>query len=269
MPELPEMEHYKRVLVPRFAGKTLTHVRVEREKSVNLPIENFISKTVGQSIQQIRRRAKYLAFSLSNGKILLLHLMLGGKLYFGKEADSPNHTKQIMLYAGEEALFFIGLRLGYLHLLTEEELAAEWSNLGPEPLSDTFTVAVFMKRLKAKRGKLKALLVDQSFVAGIGNRYSDEICFEAALHPGRTAQSLSDQEIESLFSAMRGVLLRAIDQGGYIDLPIYLGDQITGGAEEQMKVHRRAGEACIRCGYIIVEEKIASKKTSFCPNCQH
>lgn len=268
MPELPEMEHYKKVLEPRIVGKAITDCQIEREKSINSPICEFAQRVKGKTVVSIERRAKFLAFHLSTGNPLLLHLMLGGKLFYGTEEESPDHTKQITLTFGEHSLFFIGLRLGYLHLLSTKELEEEWRPLGVEPLSSSFTEATFKDLLKKKRGRLKSALVDQSFIAGIGNRYSDEICFEAALFPGRDITTLNEQERSLLYEKIQSVLKDAIQAGGYLDLPVYKGDQQTGGAEEQMKVHRRAGEPCPRCGTTIVEEKIASKKTSYCPNCQ-
>ena len=269
MPELPEMEHYKLVLEKCVINKPISEVLINRPKSVNLDTSLFEKKLKGQEIEAIERRAKFLAFHLKNKEVLLLHLMLGGKLYYGTEETSPDHEKQVILDFGDNALFFIGLRLGYLHLLTQNELEKEWANLGPEPLSPNFTETDFLDRLKQKRGKLKAVLVDQSFVAGIGNRYSDEINFAAALSPKREVSGLASNEVSSLFSALRQVLTHAIEAGGYLDLPVFEGDVLTGGAERTMKVHRRAGHPCPRCGVTIIEEKITSKKTSFCPNCQH
>jgi formamidopyrimidine-DNA glycosylase len=269
MPELPEMEHYKLVLEKRVLEKPITEVQINRAKSLNVDPEIFRERLLGQEITAIERRAKFLAFHLKNKEVLLLHLMLGGKLYYGTEETSPDHEKQVILEFDDEALFFIGLRLGYLHLLTQKELEAEWAKLGPEPLAPTFTESQFSERLKLKRGKLKTVLVDQSFVAGIGNRYSDEINFVAALSPKREASKLSPTEKSSLFLAVRQVLTQAIQAGGYLDLPVFHGDMVTGGAENLMKVHGRSGLPCPRCGTTLVEEKITSKKTSFCPNCQH
>jgi formamidopyrimidine-DNA glycosylase len=190
-------------------------------------------------------------------------------MYYGQEDTSPDHEKQVILGFGEEALFFIGLRLGYLHLLTPDELEVEWVKLGPEPLSPHMTETDFFNRLKHRRGKLKAVLVDQTFIAGIGNRYSDEINFAAALSPKREVSHLTSAEGSSLFLALRQVLTQAIQAGGYLDLPVFEGDTVTGGAEKQMKVHGLAGHPCPRCGATIVEEKVSSKKTSYCPTCQH
>ncbi|HET6872230.1 MAG TPA: DNA-formamidopyrimidine glycosylase family protein [Sporolactobacillaceae bacterium] len=269
MPELPEMEHYKEVLMGRVLNKPITDVRINRPKSINKDPSFFKERLIGQEITAIERRAKFLAFHLTNKDVLLLHLMLGGKMYYGQESTSPDHEKQVILEFGEEALFFIGLRLGYLHLLTTDELKAEWAKLGPEPLSSHMTETDFFDRLKRKRGKLKAVLVDQSFIAGIGNRYSDEINFEAALSPKREVSQLTSAEGSSLFLALRQVLTQAIQAGGYLDLPVFEGDTVTGGAEKKMKVHGLAGHPCPRCGATLVEEKVSSKKTSYCPNCQH
>lgn len=140
MPELPEMEHYKNMLIDRIKGAVITDVQINRPKSVNKPPEEFIHYVKQQQIIRIDRRAKYLLFYLDNGFILLLHLMLGGWMYWGTNDDKPKRTIQVQLNFRDNHLYFIGLRLGYLHLLTIEEANQVLSNLGPEPLSFNFTL---------------------------------------------------------------------------------------------------------------------------------
>jgi len=268
MPEIPEMETYKIQLQRRILGKVMTSVQINREKSVNLQVEPFTNQLISRSVTGITRYGKALFFHLSSGHLLFLHLMLGGKLFWGSEDEAPDRTKQVILSFGIERLFFIGLRLGHLHLISEQEYQNHIRDMGPDALSGNFDTEWFLKRLKSKRSPVKVALTDQKFLAGIGNRYSDEICFAAKCDPRKKAYVLTNQEGEQLLLSMRQVLKEAIQAGGYMDTPLYKGDQQTGGYIKLMKVHRREGEPCPRCGTPIKMVEVSSKKTYFCPRCQ-
>lgn len=268
VPELPEMENYKRILEKKLVGKTIESVEVTREKSINLSIPAFINEVKGKRLVAVERRAKHLVFKLDSGGNLLLHLMLGGLMYIGNEHDSPDRTKQVTLSFGDCQLFFIGLRLGYLHLFTAQELDQEFLDLGPEPLDPGFRLSEFEAQLKKKKGALKTTLVNQKFIAGIGNHYSDEICFEAKLLPMRKGDELSSQERASLFHAIQTILNRGLKYGGYIEMPVYKEDELTGQYNEHCYVYDREGEPCPRCHFTIMREEISSKKSFYCPQCQ-
>lgn len=269
MPELPEMETYRLLLSEKMAGKTITQVEINREKSVNTPVNFFIHHVTRARVQSISRRAKHLLFHLDNDYVLLLHLMLGGWMYWGTPTDRPTRTFQVILSFGEYQLYFIGLRLGYLHLIPSTEVEERLVPLGPEPLSPTFTAQVLMERLERKRGKLKTKLVDQSWISGIGNCYSDEICFHAGLLPDKPIQSLTNAQIEQLSRSIPAVLREAIQRGGYMEQPLFKEDHLTGGYNHQCKVYDREGEPCFRCGQLIQKVEISSRKTFFCSQCQH
>jgi formamidopyrimidine-DNA glycosylase len=269
VPELPEMETYKTLLCQQIGGKTILDVIIHREKSINKLIDEFILKVKGKKVVDIERRAKYLLFHLSSGDILLLHLMLGGWMYYGTEEDKPKRTTQIELIFDQKTLYFFGLRLGYLHLFREEEVNAELSTLGPEPLSEYFTEDALRSRLKGKKGVLKNYLVDQHRFAGIGNCYSDEICFAAELLPTKTCMEINEQDFGQLYQAVRSVLKEAVEKGGYMEHPFFLGDSLTGGFDQECKVYDREGELCLRCGTPIHKSEISARKTFFCLNCQH
>ena len=269
MPELPEMENYRRLLSNKLLGRRIVGVTIHRERSINVPVESFIEQTKGQTIQRIGRRGKQIIFDLENGRVLLLHLMLGGWMYLGTQEDRPDRTFQVILDFGNISLYFIGLRLGYLHLLSQEQLEEVLSHLGPEPDSPLFTSGMFSDRLRKKRGMLKPVLVDQKVFAGIGNCYSDEICFEAHLLPMRKCQELSEDELLELYLATRLVLGQATEMGGYMENPLFLGDHLTGGYDERCKVYDRGGEPCPRCGTLITKDEITSRKTFYCRGCQH
>ncbi|MFC4800404.1 bifunctional DNA-formamidopyrimidine glycosylase/DNA-(apurinic or apyrimidinic site) lyase [Neobacillus sp. GCM10023253] len=268
MPELPEMENYKIHLSQMIAGKTITDVQVNREKSINVNPELFKRTVLNQKITTINRRGKHLLFHLQNGQVLLLHLMLGGWMFYGQEADKPKRTIQVQLSFGNEHLYFIGLRLGYLHLYSQQEAEEKLSHLGPEPLNSSFTLEEFIKRIGCKHGRLKTTLLDQEFISGIGNCYSAEICFDAEILPTKDIDDINPPSPSQLFQSMKKILQVAIQNGGYMDNPIFKGDKKTGGFNPLCQVYDREGEKCRRCGATIKMETISSRKTFYCPVCQ-
>jgi formamidopyrimidine-DNA glycosylase len=266
MPELPEMETYRILLNHNIINKTITDVEINREKSINKHVQNFISHVQGKTITQVKRRAKHLIFELNTGQNLLLHLMLGGWMFLGNDRNSPARTKQVILSFGDLKLYFIGLRLGYLHLLSNSELEEKLADLGPDPFE--LREEDFDKMINKKKGALKPILVDQKFIAGIGNCYSDEICYEAKLNPLTKAKDLTEKQIKSLYDAIKPILKNAIELGGYMDNPMYEGDKKTGGYNENRLVYERKGKNCFRCGTKIEKIESSTIKSFYCPKCQ-
>lgn len=267
MPEWPEMEHYRTMLSRLVAGKRITGVEVQREKSLNVTEAEFRSRILDREIIEVERRAKMLLFHLRGNDTLLLHLMLGGWMFYGSEAEKPNRTIQVRLEFGVQRLYFIGLRLGYLHIYDPQELKDKLAGLGPEPFDPALTNDGFRDLMLRRRCPLKVLLTDQSVLAGIGNCYSDEICYAAKVRPSRKPDSLNPMELKALYESMQNVLREAVNHGGYM-MPFTKEDRITGGYDRLCKVYDREGEPCYRCGKPILHEKIASKKTFYCPFCQ-
>lgn len=268
MPELPEMENYRILLNEKIAGQMITNIQINREKSINLEPESFRNSVQHQKILRIDRRGKHLIFQLQNGYVLLLHLMLGGWMFFGKEADKPKRSIQVQLSFGQQHLYFIGLRLGYLHLYRQQHVEEKLSHLGPEPLNQDFTLSAFLKLIGLKHGRLKTTLLNQEFIAGIGNCYSAEICFHAAIDPSRDIDTISQDERAQLYQSMKHILQEGIRHGGYMENPVYMGDTLTGGFNARCQVYGREGMTCNRCGEVIVMVTISSRKTFYCPNCQ-
>lgn len=268
MPELPEMETYRMLLTPRLVGSPINRVIITRDKSINTDADTFTSTVVGQRVTRISRRAKHLLFHLENDYVLLLHLMLGGSMFWGTGEEKPDRTVQVELSFGHEALHFIGLRLGYLHLHRTSEAEKLLKKLGPEPLDPDFGEESFRAIVKRKRGYLKPMLVDQSVLSGIGNCYSDEICFDAGILPQRRIEALVEDDITRLYRFMRSTLTEAIAYGGYMDMPLFSGDTLTGGFDSRCRVYDREGEPCVRCGTPIARVDFASKKSYSCPGCQ-
>lgn len=269
MPELPEMETYRAQLQQTVAGRCITGAEVLREKTVNMEAADFLRGVIGQQIGPIARRGKHILFPLASGQTLVVHLMLGGWMYYGGRNDEPGHRSQVILTLDNgRQLFFLGLRLGYLHLLNAEELADRLGKLGPNPLSPDFTREVLQQAIERKRGALKTTLVNQHCIAGIGNCYADEICFEAGIRPLTKIPALQAQSYARLHAAMPHVLERAIAYGGYMDHPFTNNDTVTGGYNEHCFVYDRGGEPCPRCHQPIIQTAHTGRKVFYCANCQ-
>jgi formamidopyrimidine-DNA glycosylase len=269
MPEWPEMENYRRQLSPLVCGKTIAEAAVNRPRTINEPPEAFRSALAGRRILFLERRGKHLLFHLDDGNRLLLHLMLGGWLAYGREGPAEDGRFQVILTLDDgNRLFFGGLRLGFLHRLSAKAVQERLKELGPEPFDPRLTPDAFAAMLRRKRGRLKPAMVDQHWIAGIGNCYADEICFEAEASPLTNIAALSEAAARRLFDAMRKVLAEAADAGGYMDRPLTPGDARTGGYDARCRVYDRAGEPCVRCGGTIRQDTVSARKTFYCPACQ-
>lgn len=269
MPELPEMENYRKLLSELILDQEITGVTVEREKSINIDKGQFTEELIGRRIIFVERRAKFLVFHLDNGRRLLLHLMLGGMLYVGKPEDKPARHTQVEIHFSEQTLYFIGLRLGYLHLLTAKQIDETFADLGPELLDRRMNEEKFIKIFKSRKGALKSALVNQSVVAGIGNCYADEIAFAAGIRPDAKIQNLQEADLSALYQAIQEIVPDAAAHGGYMEMPLTQQDTLTGGYDDLCKVYDREGEPCVNCGQTIQKTEISSRKAFYCPNCQH
>jgi formamidopyrimidine-DNA glycosylase len=269
MPEWPEMEHYRTQLSPLLCGQQITGVTVNRAATINEPVETFESALIGRTILFVERRGKHLLFHLDDGHRLHLHLMLGGWINYGVQAPKADNHYQVILQLGNgNSLYFGGLRLGYLHRVTAKSAIEMMKELGPDPYDARLTLEAFRKRLSGKKGKLKTTLTDQRFLAGIGNCYSDEICFDAKLHPAVAVSKIDADSAERLYHSIRKVLLIAKDAGGYMEQPLTAEDTLTGGYNSQCLVYDRKGEPCPVCGSEIKFETLAGRKMFYCPQCQ-
>jgi len=269
MPEFPEMENYRRLLSQHIINVPITGVTVNRDKTINVEAEAFAQALLGARVVFVERRAKYILFHLYDGRRLLLHLMLGGMLFYGTEEERPARSTQVEIAFGDKILYFIGLRLGYLHLVSVKEGEALMGKLGPELLDRRMTLERFEDLLKKRRGALKTTLVNQHVFAGIGNCYADEIAYEAGLLPTALIQGLTKDSITRLYNAVRKVLIEATEIGGYMEIPFMTGDTVTGSYNDQCKVYDREGELCHRDGGTIVKIELSGRKVFYCPDCQH
>lgn len=274
MPELPEVETIKRQLQKAILGKKISKVEVFLPKLVKVPVAKFKKTVEGTVIKNIWRRAKLLGFNLSNGYSLVIHLKLTGQLIFIKHVTCntrQKHTHLIYQFTDGSGLLHNDLiRFGYVKLIETHRLSDFFKkeNLGPEPLEDFYIDDLMTMLQKKPKAKIKPLLMDQTFIAGIGNLYADEILFFAGVHPERKVASLKPKEIKKIYQGIQKILSEAIKyQGSSVNtyLDIY-GRQ--GNFVPRLKVYRRDGERCLKCEETIKRIKLGSRSAHFCPNCQ-
>jgi len=270
MPELPEVETIVNGLRGLLIGRTVTGVRARWESIVaTSAVAEFRRRIRGQRILGIRRRGKYLVFELSGGDRLIIHLKMTGQLMVrpgDAPADPHGHTI-FDLDDGNQLRFIDPRKFGRVYLVADEKEVV--GNLGPEPLADDFTLAGFVALVRKRKGALKPLLLNQQFIVGIGNIYADEALFVAGIHPQRKADTLTDDEIERLYQAIRQVLRQALaDQGTTFDGAYRKVDGGEGRHQENLMVFRRKGQPCPCCGGVIKRIVVGGRGTYFCPRCQ-
>jgi formamidopyrimidine-DNA glycosylase len=278
VPELPEVETLKRDLEREVVAKRVRQVEVTGMRSIRRHPnkKHFISKLEGTKIGGVQRRGKYLLLRLDSGDILVAHLGMSGQLLRSKGPKEPlgKHTHVVITFTQGGQLRFLDPRtFGELFVTTPDELehqVPELAHLGFDPVDEMMSWTRFGELLGARKAKLKPLLMDQRFVAGIGNIYSDEILFAAGLRYDRSSDSLSSQEVRRLYRAMVETLQEAIKHRGssladeqYRDLFGEMGEFQT-----FHKVYDREGQACRRCRSTIVRVKVNGRSSFLCPQCQ-
>jgi len=275
MPELPEVETVVKGLRPLITDKIVTAVEIREENMIAFPkadIEAFTDSLVGSKIEAINRRGKYIIIELSQDKNMVIHLRMTGKLLVKEVKEfRDKHTHVIFsLNDGQEIRFNNIRKFGRVYLIDKNhpEQAGGLADLGPEPLSDELTVEDFKKLFENRRALMKSLLLNQHFIAGIGNIYADEILFRSGVRPDRTADTLTEMEKEAVYHNMREILKKGIIYGGtsFSDYVNAFGEK--GSFQEELRVHQRQGEECYECGSIIEKIKVSGRSTYFCPQCQ-
>jgi formamidopyrimidine-DNA glycosylase len=264
MPELPEVETIARTLRPSLVGRRVLSVGLFWARTLARPgIGEFHQRMSGQRIEAVTRRAKYLHLVLSDGH-LLIHLRMSGDLLLRPSpcAPAPHDRLHLALDSGETLAFNDTRKFGRIWLLDDAQDVL--GGLGPEPLSDDFTPEDFYNRLQARHRQLKPLLLDQSFLAGLGNIYSDEALHLAGLHPLRQSDTITGEETHKLFTAIRTVLQAGIENNGASIDWVYRG----GNFQNHFRVYGRAGQACPICATPIERILVGQRSTHFCPQCQ-
>jgi len=273
MPELPEVETIVADLRPHLVGRTIVHCELRFPSIVRHPEpERFIDSITGLRIEGVRRRGKFILIALGAGRLLVVHLGMSGQLRLVEaDAEIENHTHVILdLDDGRQLRYRDPRRFGRLLLGTEDELLTSGTlpKLGPEPIDPTFDADALYKRFRKRRAPLKALLLDQAMVAGVGNIYADESLYRARLRPDRAAGSLSRKSVGRLHESLRDSLEAAIrNRGSSVDTYRDAWGEI-GNQQESLLVYGRAGEPCFTCGRPLSVVRIAGRSTVFCRRCQ-
>lgn len=270
MPELPEVDTIARNLrlgtsdQPALLGETISSGVVLWEKTLAYPsIPEFSVNITGQHIEDITRRGKYLVILMGDAT-LLFHLRMSGDLVMesAEEKIATHHRLILNLESGRRLAFNDPRKFGRAWLTPHPEMVL--GELGPEPLDEQFTAADFFQRLHQKHRQLKPLLLDQKFIAGIGNIYADEALHLAYLHPLIPSDMLSPQQADALLMGIRQVLQEGILRNGASIDWVYRGGEF----QNYFRVYQRAGEACFRCATPIQRIVVGQRGTHFCPSCQ-
>lgn len=279
MPELPEVETVRRGLEVQVVGRRITKVEVGRERTVRRTSRQaLVDGLTGTTITAANRRGKYLLCPLDSGDELMVHLRMSGRLLVADAGTArPPHTHVVLHLAGapRQELWFIDPRtFGEMVVFDPANVAVEMpdlARLGLDPITDGLTKAQLSSILRGRRRQLKALLMDQHVVAGVGNIYCDESLHLAKLRPDRISDTLTTREIGRLHEAVLSVLTQAIEAGGstladtqYVDI-----EGQGGWFQVHHRVYDRAGQRCLTCGKAdIVRVMSAGRSTCFCPRCQ-
>jgi formamidopyrimidine-DNA glycosylase len=276
VPELPEVETVAADLRPHLVGRTVTSCDVRFPTIVRHPEPaRFAADLVGRRIEAVTRRGKYILHHVDAGPdptLLVVHLgMTGQWRCVAPETPEPDHLHAVMdLDDGRQLRYRDTRRFGRLLLGAESELVAarKLPRLGPEPLDPAFTGADLYRRLHVRRAPLKALLLDQMVVAGVGNIYADESCFRARVRPDRPASSLSRRAVGRLHDALADLLREAIvNRGSSVDSYRDAWGEM-GGEQALLHVYGRGGEPCLRCGRPLAVVRLAGRTTVYCRRCQ-
>ncbi|HEU5139601.1 MAG TPA: DNA-formamidopyrimidine glycosylase [Bacillales bacterium] len=273
MPELPEVETVKRTLQQLVVGKTISDVTVLWPRIVKRPddVEEFRMRLSGQAIHDIGRRGKFLKFILDDD-VLVSHLRMEGRYTLSEHGDpSDKHTHVIFTFTDKTELRYRDVRkFGTMHVFSkgEEEHHLPLAQLGPEPLDRTFTAAFLAGKFSKTTRNVKAVLLDQTAVAGLGNIYVDESLFRARIHPERRADRIAKDETRRLHRAIRQTIREAVAQGGSTVRSYVNGQGEMGMFQQSLFVYARRGEACKKCGTELEKRIVAGRGTHFCPKCQ-
>jgi len=274
LPELPEVETVLRSLLPKIEGKKINTVKVRHRDIVGWPpsAEKFSRMVCGKTFSGGYRRGKLLVFTLDNNQKLVFHLRMTGRLYFQETLQNPKkHAHFVLEFSGGGSLVFEDTRrFGRVYLVEagEEDLAGNYGKLGPEPLDPNFDLESFSRALKGKKGKIKGVLLDQKFIAGLGNIYVDEILFRSKIHPEKQAPMLKEKEITKIFTNMKEILEEAIEGRGTTFRDYRDGENRSGDFQNLLEVYGREGEKCSHCEDLIERKKVAGRSSFFCPCCQ-
>ena len=272
MPELPEVETVRAGLKPKLVGRRFEDVRIV-DSRLTRPLDpaEVAAELTGERVRAVDRRGKYLILRFESGLVLLIHLRMTGTLVHSRNgAPIKGHVRAVVRLDDESDVVYRDVRrFGTWLVLRADELDAYLAaRLGREPLEASFSAADLGERLGGRKLPLKAALLDQRTVAGVGNIYADEALWRARLRPTRPAGDLDARELRALHRGLRRALEAGIERQGATLRDYRTPDGIAGTMQHEFKVYGRAGEPCPRCGAPIAKTRLGGRGTWFCPDCQ-
>ncbi len=286
MPELPEVETVRLQLLHKVVGKRIKKAEIFHQKTVNYR-KDFTEVLQGKTIEHIDRVGKLMIFSFKRepGLFLLVHLKMTGQFFFRDKTgvmggghsmtttdtrELPSkHTRVVFHFVGGSTLFFNDMRLfGYTKLATAEEVAVTRASYGQEPIHDNFDVEAFTTRLRKRKTSVKAALLDQSFIAGLGNIYVDEALFRAAVRPTRRADKVTRAEAAAIAHHGGAVMRHSIEVGGTTFQHFVDTGGENGNYTDYLQVFGKQNTPCPKCQSLIKKIRIAGRGTHYCPTCQ-
>ncbi len=268
MPELPDLEAVKNILDPELKNVGIQEVEVLQTRVIQWPPSSDFSSTLaGDRFRQIDRWGKFLLFRLASGSIIAIHPMLSGRFQYCGQGQQHRFGTCLVFHLeqAKELRYIDPDSMGRVYLVEEGGLPSipHWNKMGPDAFDEDLTEEDFKKRLGRYRGRIKNILLKDTFVMGIGNAYADEILFAAGIHPHRAQASLTEEGKQSLYRATQSVLKEAVGI-----LSERMKSDISAEIRGFLKVHRKGGGPCPVCGTTISQIEVSRRITNFCPNCQ-
>ncbi len=272
MPELPEVESIKLTLAEKILGKTIVDVKILwPPAALSLPDRDFSDLVVGSDIEDIGRRGKYLLIHLNNGLTMITHFRMTGRMIYYSQNQSPDKHTHIIFYLENGEMHYSDIRkFGRVQLVSTKYISKvpSLSKLGPEPLDEEFAFDKLGKQLSSKKKCIKASLLDQTVIAGLGNIYVDEALFRSAILPERGTNSLKASEVILLYNSICDVLSEGIEARGTSFRDYRDADGKKGSFQDRLMVYGRGGQECRICEQALERKKIAGRTTVFCSQCQ-
>jgi formamidopyrimidine-DNA glycosylase len=271
MPELPEVESVRRALAPALEGRVFERVEIT-DSRLTRPLEplEVAAELEGERVTLVDRRGKYLIVRFESGRALLVHLRMTGSFLLTPEGTADPHRRAVVtLDDGSDVAYRDVRRFGTWLLLEPDEVEAYVdARVGREPLGDAYKAKHLAEKLAGRKAPVKAAILDQRTVAGVGNIYADEALWRARIHPLTPAAALGPDEVSALYRGIRAALQAGIRRQGSTLRDYRMPDGSEGGAQHEFKVYGRGGEPCDRCGTPIDKIRVAGRGTWFCPSCQ-
>lgn len=273
MPELPEVETIRRTLKELVLNKKITDIEVFWGKIIKHPddIEHFKQIVIGQTIRDVKRKGKFLIFELDT-EMLVSHLRMEGKYFINQTGmERDKHTHVIFNFSDGSSLNYNDVRkFGTMHVFSKENYlkVKPLNQLGPDPFEDDFSIDYLKEKLSKTTRYIKAALLDQTIIAGLGNIYVDEVLFKAKIHPEKRANTLTEEQIELISKYSYEVLKAAVKQGGTTIRSYVNGEGEMGLFQQELYVYGQENEVCKVCGDTIEKFKSSGRGTHVCLTCQ-